>query len=130
MFFCLIYKLLTCEKIFKETNNIKNANNLKKNTSINTIINNANSKIDFKNDPKTYFNSIFFTITSTNDFLIKNTNNNSNNGCNINKNSDFRHTNSQSNNNGINFKLASHHHYNSKLGRSFSFKLNENKLTK
>ena len=117
--------MLTCEKIFKETNNFTNANNLKTNTSINTIIN--NSKIGLKNHPKTYLNSISFTITSTNNSLINNNNNNNNNNCsNIKKNSDFRLTNSQSSNNEINFKLANHHHYNSKLGRSFSFKLNEN----
>jgi hypothetical protein len=116
--------LLTCEKIFKETNNFTNANNLKTNTSINTIIN--NSKIGLKNHPKTYLNSISFTITSTNNSLINNNNNNNNNCSNIKKNSDFRLTNSQSSNNEINFKLANHHHYNSKLGRSFSFKLNEN----
>ena len=116
--------MLTCEKIFKETNNFTNANNLKTNTSINTIIN--NSKIGLKNHPKTYLNSISFTITSTNNSLIKNNNNNNNNCSNIKKNSDFRLTNSQSSNNEINFKLANHHHYNSKLGRSFSFKLNEN----
>ncbi len=116
--------MLTCEKIFKETNNFTNANNLKTNTSINTIIN--NSKIGLKNHPKTYLNSISFTITSTNNSLINNNNNNNNNCSNIKKNSDFRLTNSQSSNNEINFKLANHHHYNSKLGRSFSFKLNEN----
>ena len=49
-------------------NNFTNANNLKTNTSINTIIN--NSKIGLKNHPKTYLNSISFTITSTNNSLI------------------------------------------------------------
>ncbi len=89
-------------------------NNFKKHSSFNTII--SNSKIDSKNHPNTYTNSIFLTISNTSNNNYKN------------NNSDKRH--SDSNNNEMNFKLTRHHHYNSKLGRSFSFKLNENKLTK
>ena len=97
---------------FTEKNNSKEANNFIKHSSFNTITN--NTKIYPKNHPKTYTNSICLTISNTSD--------------NNNINSDKRHSNS--NNNEINFKLTRHHHYNSKLGRSFSFKLNENKLTK
>ena len=144
--------MLTYEKIFKENSqhllNAAATANLNANATapskFNAIINNANddnSKIGSTNQPKSYFNSISVLIntnsssrSSISSIRSSSGNKTMTNDC------DFRHTDSiqhkqqqqQQSNNEINYKLVNHprhHHYNSKLGRSFSFKLNENKLT-
>lgn len=74
------------------------------NNSINRII---NATTNSNHLPKTYSNSITLTINNT----TTNSNNNSKESSRLNE---------------INLKLERHHHYNSKLGRSFSFKLNNN----